>query len=251
MTISGQVGFSQRIQLPWLEQTTNLILAGNSRSEIKTNLHELLSEQLSGGKTTSRGSLEKTISILFKTWLVGRPEWPFIREKGLDLLRELPVRQHLPIHWGMTMAVYPFFGAVAETTGRLLQLQDTVGASQVQRRLKERYGERETVSRSVRRILRVFSDWGVLEDTQTRGMYRSKGEKQQIHNEVMNIWLIVARLATIGGGSESFQTIIQHPSFFPFQINKPSLQLLKEWHELNVSQYGFGDDNLVSLFEIT
>ena len=35
------------------------------------------------------------------------------------------------------MAVYPFFGTVATVVGRLLRLQGTAGASQVQRRIRE------------------------------------------------------------------------------------------------------------------
>jgi hypothetical protein len=40
----GQVGFSQRVRLEWLEQTTNLILAGNDKSEVNDALQELLKE---------------------------------------------------------------------------------------------------------------------------------------------------------------------------------------------------------------
>ena len=37
---------------------------------------------------------------------------------------------------------------------------NTAGAAQVQRRLRERFGERETVARAARRILRAYIDWG-------------------------------------------------------------------------------------------
>ena len=187
MTEPGQIGFSQRIQLSWMEQTANLVLAGNSRDEITVSLHELLKEKLSVGGVTRGGNRGKAISILLKIWLTGCPKWPFIREKGLDLLRELPVRHHLVVHWGMTMAAYPFFGSVAESTGRLLQLQETVGAAQVQRRIRERYGERETVSRATRRILRVFLDWGIMEDTTAKGIYKQRVKKQSLSDETLTL----------------------------------------------------------------
>ena len=69
----------------------------------------------------------------------------------------------------MALAAYPFWGAVAAQTGRLLRLQGTVAAAQVQRRIKEGYGERDTVSRAARRVLRSFIDWRVLTDTATKG----------------------------------------------------------------------------------
>ena len=58
------------------------------------------------------------------------------------------------VHWCMCTVVYPFFGTVADAVVRLLRLQGSAGAAQVQRRLRERLGERETVARAARRIWR-------------------------------------------------------------------------------------------------
>lgn len=46
-----------------------------------------------------------------------------------------------------------------------------VAAAHVQRRVHEQYGERETVSRAARRVLRSFLDWGVLQETESKGIY--------------------------------------------------------------------------------
>lgn len=250
MTKPGQIGFSQRIQLPWMEQTAHLVLEGNNRKEITLHLQELLQNKLSIGGSARWGNRGKTISILLKVWLTGCPKWPFIQKKGLDLLRERPDRYHLPIHWGMTMAVYPFFGAVAEITGRLLRLQETVNTTQILRRIKERYGERETVSRAARRILRVFSDWGVLEDVGTKGTYRLMGEKRSLNDETLNLWLVAARLAVVEGQPESIRILSQHPSLFPFQVDVPSSKMLEAWKVFTITRHGFDDDVLVSLIEI-
>ena len=40
------VGFNQRIQLEWLEQTAQLLLEGNSREQIHSALDELLKDKL-------------------------------------------------------------------------------------------------------------------------------------------------------------------------------------------------------------
>lgn len=247
MRDTGVIGFSQRVQLPWMAKTANMVLAGMERKEIVVTLQELLQDKLSIGGTAQRGNRGKTISILMRIWLTGRPEWPFIREKGLGLIADLPDRYHLPVHWGMTMAVYPFFGAVAEVTGRLLQLQGTVSSSQIQRRLCEWYGERETVIRATQRVMRVFVDWGVVVDTKSKGQYGLKGEKQHISHESLTVWLLMSRLAVKAGTTESIRTVIQHPSLFPFQIDQPSMQTLKSCKEINLSPHGFGNELLVSL----
>ena len=59
------------------------------------------------------------------------------RDDGLAHLNRLPLTDHLAVHWGMTIAVYPFVGVVAETVGRLLRLQGSCAAGQVQRLVRE------------------------------------------------------------------------------------------------------------------
>ena len=75
------------------------------------------------------------------------------------------------------MAVYPFFGTVAESTGRLLHLQGAAAAAQVQRRVREQLGERETVSRAAWRILRAFVDWEALLETDEKGIDRGASKR--------------------------------------------------------------------------
>ncbi len=49
--------------------------------------------------------------------------------------------------------------------------KNAVAAGQVQRRVREQYGERETVSHRVRCVLRSFVDWEVLKETSKKGIY--------------------------------------------------------------------------------
>ncbi|GMA49210.1 hypothetical protein GCM10025857_05670 [Alicyclobacillus contaminans] len=155
-----QIGISQRISLEWLERTANLVLSGNDEVSIYRALQDLLIDKLSVGGNAKRGNREKVISILMKVWVRSPKDLYPLQHAGLQLLSNLPGEYHMAVHWGMTMAVYPFWGVVAAHVGRLLKLQGTAVASQVQRRLREHYGERETVSRAVRRVLRSFVDWG-------------------------------------------------------------------------------------------
>jgi hypothetical protein len=64
-----QIGFSQRIQLGWLERTASLLFMRHTRDETQTALQELLRDQLSVGGTAERGNREKAISILLKIWV--------------------------------------------------------------------------------------------------------------------------------------------------------------------------------------
>jgi len=61
-----QIGFSQRIQLEWLEQTAQLFLGGSSKAQIEIVLQDILRDRLSVGSNARRNSREKAISILMK-----------------------------------------------------------------------------------------------------------------------------------------------------------------------------------------
>jgi len=79
----------------------------------------------------------------------------------------------------MVTAVYPFWSGVAVQVGRLLRHQGPAAAAHIQRRVREQYGEREPVSRAARRVLRSYLDWGVLQETDTKGIYTS-GKPQSV-----------------------------------------------------------------------
>jgi hypothetical protein len=240
-----QIGFSQRVRLEWFEHAARLVSAGNAPAEIEAALQDVLSDKLSVGGTAERGNREKVISILLKIWVRPPGDIEPLRDDGLKLLQDLPDAQHVAVHWGLSMAVYPFWGAVAETTGRLLRLQGTAAASQVQRRVKESYGERETVARAARRVLRSFHDWGVLDETGTKGIYEGKkpislGEPSAI------AWMMEAFLRSKPDGRAPPEAILESPAFFPFQISPSGGAAIGTNPRLDIVRHGL-DDELILL----
>jgi len=114
------------------------------------------------------------------------------------------------------MAVYPFWAAVAACTGRFLKLQGSAAAAHTQRCLREHYGERETVSRAARRVLRSLVDWGVFKETvSTKGVYR-QGLSLTVNDPGLVCWLIEAFLHTLSGGRTPLPTVLESPALFPF-----------------------------------
>jgi hypothetical protein len=243
-----QIGFSQRVRLEWLEQTANLILAGNDKAAVNDALQEMLKDKVSVGGQAERGNREKIITILLKTWLTVPSELEPLRVEGLELLKRVPRCDHLAIHWGMVMAVYPFWSGVAIQTGRLLRLQGSAAAAHVQRRVREQYGERETVSRAVRRVLRSYLDWGVLQETGAKGIY-STGATLAVDDSRLIAWLAEASLNARANGSALLKDLIDSPSFFPFRLAHISAEHVASLSpRLNVLRHGL-DDDLVMLCE--
>ena len=220
-----QIGFSQRIRLEWLEQTANLVLADNDKTTINDALQELLKDKVSVGGQAERGNREKVISILLKVWLTAPTELESLRIGGLELLKRAPIGDHLAIHWGMVMAVYPFWSGVATQVGRLLRLQGSAAAAHVQRRVREQYGERETVARAARRVLRSYVDWGVLSEPGTKGIY-NHGSLLTIEDPQFIAWMVEASLQARANGCATLKDIIDSPGLFPFHLELISARTL-------------------------
>ena len=239
---TDQIGFSQRVRLEWFEQTTNLVLAGNDKAAISDALQELLKDKVSVGGQAERGNREKIITILLRTWLTVPSELESLRVEGLELLKRVPLSEHLAIHWGMVMAVYPFWSGVAIQVGRLLRLQGSAAAAHVQRRVREQYGERETVSRAARRVLRSFLDWGVLLESKTKGVYTA-GASLAVADSGLMAWLVEAALWGHQGTGAPLRELLGSPGFFPFRMAPARPEtLLAASSRLDCARLGFDDD---------
>lgn len=248
---TDQIGFSQRVRLEWLEQTANMIVAGNDKAAVNDALHEMLKDKVSVGGKARGCNRNKVVSILRKVWFVPPQELVALRDDGLLMLNAQspslsPHHLSVALHWGMVMAVYPFWSGVATQTGRLLRLQGSAAAAHVQRRVREQYGERETVSRAARRVLRSYLDWGVLQETGTKGIYTA-GATLAVDDSRLIAWLTEASLHAHPNGSAPLKDLIDSPSFFPFRI-KPihAENLVAASSRLDLLRHGL-DNDLVML----
>jgi hypothetical protein len=245
MSRNNEVGFSQRIKLEWLEYTSELMRRGYSSSEISQALRVLLLDVVSPGGTGERTNREKVVTILTKVWVNVPLNLEPLRDDGLALLGRLPSNSRLAVHWGICMAAYPFWGKVAEAVGRLLRLQGTASASNVQRRLREQFGERETVSRAARRVLRSFIDWAVLQETTQSGVYQSTRLIEVKDRELFS-WFLEAQLLARGRESASVNDLVHSQSLFPFVIHRSNQLGGKFNGRLEFGRQGL-DDETVSL----
>ena len=234
---SRMIGYNRTVKLRWLDETLDLFLTGMSDADIHEALGERLKDELSVGSTAPRGSREKTITLLLKTWVRVPPPLRGLRDDGVHLLQGMRRSERLPLHWGITMAVYPFWRVVAEVTGRLFRLQGTAAPMQVQLRVKELLGEREAVARSARYVLRAFADWGVIVDSARKGEY-SPAPLLPVVGSKLCAWLLEAAVVAVPDGVSDFRSLVNGPCLFPFQIERIAPEQLAESGRLEVVRHG-------------
>ncbi len=129
--------------------------------------------------------------------------------------------------------------------GRLLNLQDQVTQPQIFNRLKERYGDRETVARNARYAVRSFVGWGVLNDTDTRGCYK-KSAPLTIVDKDCAILMIEAALHANPEGKGALGLLINNPAFFPFRLPAMTGNIISQNdNRIDVVRYGLDDELLV------
>lgn len=241
-----QIGLDRLVRLSWLEKVSSFVLADNEPRDIKTALQDDLQRAFRPTRTDVRGSMDKTITILLRVWLKVPAKLEPLRVDGLELLKRVSRRDHLAVHWGMVMAVYPFWSGVATQVGRLLRLQGSAAAVHVQRRIREQHGERETVSRRARYVLRSYLDWGVLQESGEKGIY-SAGPSLAVEDSRLIAWLVEASLQARANGSASLKDLLDSPSLFPFRLKALHAEsLVATSSRLDILRHGL-DDDLVML----
>jgi hypothetical protein len=169
---------------------------------------------------------------------------PF-RDASLAFLRENP-SMAMAVHWGMISAVYPFWFNVARQTGRLLALQNQVTQTQIINRLKEQYGDRQTVSRYARFVIRSFVAWRALKDANAKGCY-AKAAPISIDEPKLAILMFESALLATPEAKGTLGLLLNNPAFFPFQLPVMSGDFISQRSErIDVVRYGL-DDELLKL----
>jgi len=241
-----KLGIKQIIQIDWMKRTSNLLLAGMDHSAVREELHRNLSTMQDENQSVGRSDMTRVFAVnnLMNIWVTPEKEIIPLRDRILDHLQSYPASS-TALYWAMITAVYPFWFNTAKQVGRLLALQDQVTQSQVVIRLKEQYGDRETISRVARYVLRSMVAWGVLKDTGNKGAYERAEPVPIIESQVALI-VFEAVLHAVPSGKITVQLLLNHPGLFPFSFNISTSEIIaKVPSSIVVQQFSSADDMLM------
>ncbi|MGD9099897.1 MAG: hypothetical protein PVF45_05400 [Anaerolineae bacterium] len=209
---SKRIGFDRKLQLDWLDTTVGLCQGSLDPGTIAERLQQHLVNEV-GGAVARR----KTINILSRIWVNVPQEHRSLRDEALELAVQIKPEERLWLHWGMSLLAYPLFRDVAATVGQLSHLQGVFSQAQIQRRMIESWGQRTTLQRAVRRILRTFVAWDVLRDTDVRGSY-DIAPPRQTDNQSLALWFLDCALRTNEAEQVLLRELEQLSYIFPFNL---------------------------------
>ena len=229
------IGFDRFIPLDWATCALR-VRAGRETAE---RLEALISE-----RERSEASRKKTRSVLKGLWLAPRADLTLFADRGAKLSGEVEASAVPALCWGMAIAAYPFFGKVAELTGRLTSIQGDCASAEIHRRMAETHGERETTYRAANRVLQTQADWGCLERVD-KGRRIIPWPPMTISHDGLIAWLIEAALRYTGKAM-SVTTLESSAVLYPFSWSQPLAFVLSESPVLELRAEG-ANSQIVSL----
>jgi hypothetical protein len=152
-----------------------------------------------------------------------------LRTRALALLPQVAPAERVWLHWGLSLAAYPFFRDVVSTVGRLLDLQGEFDSSQVLQRLRETWGQRTTVDRATQRVIVTLAAWGIIRRTSLTGHTYRSTPRPCTADEDLGLWLLECVLHSLAlpdgarGRDSGHDTVpllelLTSPVAFPFDL---------------------------------
>lgn len=201
-----QIGFDRYIRLDWVALSIN-VRAGSIHIDQVDNL--LSSAGL--GKEAKA----KTRTKLNALGIEPRADLVEFIDRGVGIFNQRS-NETLIFAWGAAIASYPFFGKVAEFTGRLFSIQGDCAVAEIHRRMSEVYGDREVTKRATQAVIQTQSDWGAIERVE-KGKRLIQGRKKRLQGHDDIAWLVEA-CVRYSGRSLSVASLDKNPIIYPFEL---------------------------------
>lgn len=234
-----QIGFSQPIELSWMDAAAHLVAEGYTTNEIRERLDQLLSKTIAVNTTSKKSSRYKRLAILMTTWVIPRRNLADFRDNALSVLKDATGSEGVLVHYAMLLATYPFFAVVAGHAGRLLRLQDQCSMDQLKRRCREELGQRDTVSYAVTRVVKTLMDWGLIIKGDRTGIY-SQAPPVHVNSPGMISLLAEAILIASGEDDALAESTLGSPCLFPANLGENSVVIIGKSSGLSLTKSDYG-----------
>lgn len=222
------IGFDRFVQLNWVAVALT-VSSGVVPLDVLSGLLE--------SSCLGKEARAKTQTKLNALCLQPRPELGDFIDRGRCLVRDSDQSKAVfAFAWGAAIAVYPFFGKIAELIGRLTMIQGDCSISEIHRRMSEVYGDREITKRATQAVLQTMANWGALERVES-GRRLIRLAPMEIQHEEFTAWLIEASVRYLGKPA-SVASLQSLPVLFPFTLTQPLGYVVSNSADLSLRSEG-------------
>jgi hypothetical protein len=234
-----EIAFRRKVRAVWLDQGMALAAQNLAWHDAKSTLAEAVAIENPGVET-----IRKVLEHIRRIWFEPPQNCLALRSAALSLFRttDSPAITRTLLNWGMATAAYPFVGSVGEALGRLLKLQHEAHRTDIQRRLREQYGDRDTVSRLTRYDISSFLDWGVIAEAKKKSGVYMHGQQVHPRNVDQLAWLAEAVLISRGETQMSITQLCHHPLLFPFCVETINSSVFRTNPRIKVSRQSLNEE---------
>jgi hypothetical protein len=225
-----QIGFDRLVQLDWAA-TAIKVRAGKLSVDA---LSELLA-----GAGLGKEAAAKTRTKLNALFLEPQPRLADFAARGIQLSKNGENAMVAAVSWGMAIASYPFFGKVAEFTGRLTSIQGDCSSLEIHRRMSEVFGDREVVKRATQAVLQTQANWGAIARVE-KGKRLVRVASMKLSNEKVAAWLVEAAVR-FAGRALAVSTLKSHAVLYPFELGQSLSYVISSSPVLDLRSEGSGN----------
>ncbi len=206
--MAEQVGLARYFNIEWLNLAAYCKVNGKTLKESKDILDETIAL-----KIQSKDNIRKARSIVQNLWYKNDSD---IMEQCVKTYIGTDNDGQLALHWALLLSYYPVFYDLTSVMGELLSYSDTVQIQQINKRIYEIWGARNTLKHSLCKNMQTLKDMNVLLPGEKKGDY--KPIKHIIDNRDVVAILVQAYLKSSGKAYATWNSIMNQPTLFPFEI---------------------------------
>lgn len=206
--MAERVGFISNVTPEWLDTAFSCVQSGKNEAEANEVLNDLISQVFTAKENI--GKSRRVLDMLF----YGPDSW--MLQKAISTGKDLTNIERIPVYWSLLLTTFPIFYDTCVAIGTSLSYRDTISLMQTRQRVYDKWGERSIIHQAVKKVFHTLKDFGILAPIDKQGNFALT--QRTINNPHIVYLFATAILQASGKEYMTWESIVNHPALFPFQI---------------------------------
>lgn len=229
------VGFNRQLWRSWLDAAAAFVAESQDPATLRAQLEPVLTLDMAGVDAR-----RKTIDLLLNIWLRTREEIPALWDFAMRWNQTTATpADRLWLHYGLTLAYYPFFRACVAAIGQLGRYGEPLTNRLLVQHVASEMGQLGSLERSTQRVMASLRDWGLVHEAETRFTYAPQAQTLVASHVDLEAWLLACALHAHPAEELPFADLTRLPELFPFRFGL-DLDVLRHQPWFTVERQGAG-----------